>query len=62
MLQPILAESEYQYCLSIALRFMLAMIMGALIGYERTSKKSTAGLRTFSIVCVSSALTMIINE
>ena len=62
MLQPILAESEYQYCLSIALRLMLAMIMGALIGYERASKKSTAGLRTFSIVCVSSALTMIINE
>lgn len=41
---------------------MIAMIMGAVIGYERASKKSTAGLRTFSIVCVASALTMIINE
>lgn len=38
------------------------MIMGAMIGYERAYKKSTAGLRTFSIVCVAAALTMIINE
>lgn len=51
----------YTY-LSIFVRLMLAMIMGAVIGYERASKKSTAGLRTFSIVCVASALTMIINE
>lgn len=62
MLQLIFAESNYHYCLSIAVRLTLAMVMGALIGYERASKKSTAGLRTFSIVCVSSALTMILNE
>lgn len=48
--------------ISIIIRLMMAMIMGAVIGYERASKKSTAGLRTFSIVCVASALTMIINE
>ncbi|MCI6553379.1 MAG: MgtC/SapB family protein [Lachnospiraceae bacterium] len=62
MLQLIFAETNYHYCLSIAVRLTLAMVMGALIGYERASKKSTAGLRTFSIVCVSSALTMILNE
>lgn len=48
--------------ISIIIRLMMAMMMGAVIGYERASKKSTAGLRTFSIVCVASALAMIINE
>lgn len=52
---------EYYY-LSVFIRLALAMAMGAIIGYERASKKSTAGLRTFSIVCAASAFTMIINE
>lgn len=52
---------EYYY-LSVFFRLALAMAMGAIIGYERASKKSTAGLRTFSIVCVAAAFTMIINE
>lgn len=52
---------DYNY-LSIFFRLIIAMIMGAIIGYERATKKSTAGLRTFSIVCVAAALTMIINE
>lgn len=52
---------KYSY-LSIFFRLIIAMVMGAIIGYERATKKSTAGLRTFSIVCVAAALTMIINE
>lgn len=52
---------DYDY-LSIFIRLIAAMIMGALVGYERAYKKSTAGLRTFSLVCVASSLTMIINE
>lgn len=52
---------KYSY-LSIFFRLIVAMLMGAVIGYERATKKSTAGLRTFSIVCVAAALTMIINE
>ncbi len=55
----IMGTSEY---FSIIIRLTIAMIMGTVIGYERASKKSTAGLRTFSIVCVASAFTMIINE
>ena len=50
------------YYLSVFLRLAIAMTMGAIIGYERASKKSTAGLRTFSIVCAAAAFTMIINE
>lgn len=53
---------EAGYYISIILRLLIAMIMGAVIGYERAYKKSTVGLRTFSIVCVAAALTMIINE
>ena len=53
---------DITYYLSIIFRLLVAMIMGAVIGYERAWKKSTAGLRTFSIVCVAASLTMIINE
>ena len=45
----VMGTSEY---LSIIIRLTMAMIMGAVIGYERASKKSTAGLRTFSIAPV----------
>lgn len=48
--------------MSIIIRLFVATIMGALIGIERASRKSTAGLRTFSLVCLGSALTMIVNE
>ncbi len=53
---------QNHYYLSIFLRLVMAMFMGAVIGYERAVKKSTAGLRTFSIVCTAAAFTMIINE
>lgn len=36
--------------------------MGAAIGIERASRKSTAGMRTFSLVCLGAATTMIVNE
>ena len=50
------------YYFSIFLRLAMAMAMGAAIGYERAAKKSTAGLRTFSLVWSAAAFTMIINE
>lgn len=53
---------DMNYYISILIRLLIAMTMGAVIGYERAYRKSTAGLRTFSIVCVAAALTMIINE
>lgn len=58
---PLNIMDIYDY-LSILIRLLIAMAMGAVIGYERAYRKSTAGLRTFSIVCVAAALTMIINE
>ena len=46
----------------IILRLLVAAVMGAAIGIERATRKSTAGMRTFSLVCLGAALTMIVNE
>ena len=37
----------------IAFRLFLALLMGAIIGWERTNKRHSAGLRTFIIVTLS---------
>lgn len=46
---------------SITLRLICAALMGALIGVERASQHQTAGLRTFSVVCLGSALAQIVD-
>ncbi len=47
--------------LSIVVRLLLAIIMGGIIGFERASKRQAAGLRTFALVCLGSALAVIVN-
>ncbi len=47
--------------LSIVLRLVLATLMGSIIGAERASKRHAAGLRTFALVCLGSALATIVN-
>lgn len=47
---------------AVSLRLVMATVMGGLIGIERASKKRSAGLRTFALVCLGSAITMVINE
>lgn len=47
---------------SVAVRLVCATLMGALIGMERATKKRSAGLRTFALVCLGAALTMVVNE
>lgn len=46
---------------SILLRLMLAMLFGAIIGCERATKRHVAGLRTFMLVCLASAIAMILD-
>jgi len=41
---------------SMAARLVLATLMGALVGMERASKRYAAGIRTFALVCLGSAL------
>jgi putative Mg2+ transporter-C (MgtC) family protein len=45
----------------IALKLGVALVLGALIGMEREVHKKTAGLRTHMIVCLSSALLMVLS-
>lgn len=46
---------------SIALRLSLALILSAIIGCERSSKRHSAGLRTFIIVSLSSTTAAILE-
>ena len=45
----------------IGFKLALASILGALIGLERESLNRPAGLRTYTLVCVGSALAMIVS-
>ncbi len=46
---------------SIAFRLLLTIIMGAIIGCERSSKRHSAGLRTFILVALLGCLTAILD-
>lgn len=47
---------------SITLRLVLAVVLGGMIGMERATKRSAAGLRTFALVSLGSSLAMITNQ
>ncbi|MGN0481564.1 MAG: MgtC/SapB family protein [Lachnospiraceae bacterium] len=46
---------------SVVVRLMLALVIGALMGLEREKKQRPAGIRTYTLVCVGSALACITN-
>lgn len=48
--------------LSVAVRLILAMILGGAIGLERGIKGRAAGMRTYMLVCIGAALVMITNQ
>ena len=52
---------EFSIC-SIVIRLLLALIFGALIGYERESITRSAGIRTNSLVCIGAALIMLTSQ
>lgn len=43
------------------IRLCVALLLGAIIGYERQAQNKAAGLRTHTLVCVGSCLCMIIS-
>ena len=51
-----------QFYLVLALRLLLAGILGGVIGYERESIDRPAGFRTHILVCVGAALVMVTSE
>jgi putative Mg2+ transporter-C (MgtC) family protein len=46
----------------VALRLGLAVVAGAVVGFERESHGRAAGLRTTLLACVAAALAMLISE
>lgn len=47
--------------LEIIFKLILACILGGLVGLERESLNRPAGLRTYTLVCVGSALAMLVS-
>ncbi len=47
---------------SVCLRLILAMVFGGAIGLERGRKGRAAGLRTYMLVCLGSALAMLLGQ
>ena len=47
---------------SVALRLALAMLLGGMIGMERGRKRRAAGFRTYLLVCMGAALTMLLGQ
>ena len=46
---------------SVLLRVVFAIILSAIIGYERSSKRHTAGLRTFMLVTLTGTFSMLLD-
>lgn len=43
------------------IRLGVSLVLGLIIGFEREVHKHAAGLRTFSLICLGSALAMIVS-
>lgn len=50
--------SDWELCF----RLLLSCIMGGFIGYERQSRRKSAGLRTNMLVCLGSCLIMVLSQ
>lgn len=49
-------------CWTVLLRLVLAMIFGGIIGLEGARKGRPAGFRTYMLVCLGAALTMLLGQ
>lgn len=61
MLESLDFLRELNMC-SVMLRLTLAMFFGGLIGLERGRKRRPAGFRTYMLVCLGAALTMLLSQ
>jgi len=48
--------------LAVALRVLVAVIIGGILGLERGMKNRPAGLRTYMLVCVGACVVMVTNQ
>lgn len=58
-MNDLFAEEVVSDVMTVFFRICLAMLLGALIGYEREQTNRPAGLRTHALVCVGAALAML---
>lgn len=57
-----LGEWSSSLCLaSVLFRFGLSMLLSAIVGWERSSKRHSAGLRTFMLISLSATTAMILD-
>ena len=54
--------SAYSYELEGLLRLLLAAMLGGIMGLERTRKRREAGFRTYMLVALGAAMTMMVGE
>ena len=47
---------------TVMVRLTMAMLFGGLIGLERERKRRPAGFRTYMLVCLGAALTMLLSQ
>ncbi len=47
---------------SVLVRLLLAMLLGGFVGMERGRKRRAAGFRTYMLVCIGAALTMLLGQ
>jgi len=47
---------------AILIRLTLALLLGGLLGLERIRKRRPAGIRTYMLVCIGAALTMMLGQ
>lgn len=62
MWQMILETLSELNVVSTIVRLALALLLGGMLGIERGRKRRPAGLRTYMIVCIASALVMITSQ
>ena len=46
----------------ITIRLIVAAVLGGLIGFERETHGKDAGVRTYALVCLGSALIMVVSQ
>lgn len=62
-LAQVLGEWATEACIdAVFLKLGLALLLGAIIGWERSSKRHSAGFRTFILVIISGVCCLILEE
>ena len=67
MMKDVLAELMGEWCLGmnvggVVLKIVLAIVLAAIVGSERATKRHAAGLRTFMLVSLISALAAAVDK